>query len=125
MLGKQGRLDVEETLSGSVELRTPGMAADTSGPAALGRTYVSASRESRGEVTFRPYITQQAYALTRTFSGERMEWTVALEGASLADIAFAPDNRVAVAACRGRFRRIDGCRDVHVRFRGFDERSRR
>ncbi len=96
MLGKQGRLDVEETLSGSVELRTPGMAADTSGPAALGRTYVSASRESRGEVTFRPYITQQAYALTRTFSGERMEWTVALEGASLADIAFAPDNRVAV-----------------------------
>lgn len=96
MLGKQGRLDVEETLSGSVELRTPGMAADTSGPAALGRTYVSASRESRGEVTFRPYITQQAYALTRTFSGERLEWTVALEGASLADIAFAPDNRVAV-----------------------------
>ena len=96
MLGKQGRLDVEGALSGSVELRTPGMAADTSGPADLGRTYVSASRESRGEVTFRPYITQQAYALTRTFSGERLEWTVVLEGASLADIAFAPDNRVAV-----------------------------
>lgn len=96
MLGKQGGIDVEGALSGSVELRTPGMAVDTSGPADLGRTYVSASRESRGEVTFRPYITQQAYALTRTFSGERLKWTVALEGASLADIAFAPDNRVAV-----------------------------
>lgn len=58
IINKRGRLNVEKELSGFVEMRTPGVAIDTSGLVEKDHIYISADVVSDGTVTFLPFFTQ-------------------------------------------------------------------
>lgn len=95
-LGKTGVLEIESALRGSFELRTPGLAADTSGPVEVGHVYVVAGSADVGAVTFKPFITQPIAALQKETAGGKTQWVARLTQEPIAAIGFTPVARVAI-----------------------------
>lgn len=75
-VAQDGKIDIAGELSGTVELRTPGMDVSTSGPVIKDHVYVEALDKSTGTVTFKPYFTQPELMLKKETNNGEHQWVI-------------------------------------------------
>ena len=75
-LNKTGKLEVKGELTGTVELRTPGLDIATSGVVEKDHVYISAAQTSSGNVTFKPFLNQQNLDLKKEDGQITKDWVI-------------------------------------------------
>ncbi len=76
VLPQNGAMHVTQTLNGEFELRTPGVAFDTSGLVTKDHVYITASNDSTGQVNHIPYLTQSMYTLKMEEVNAKKQWVI-------------------------------------------------
>ncbi|MBS5395018.1 MAG: InlB B-repeat-containing protein [Clostridium sp.] len=78
ILAQNGLLDITDKFNGSIELRTPGVDTQSSGPVLENHVYLSAADTSTGQVIFKPFWKQTMYDLKQEDNGDKKQWIIRL-----------------------------------------------
>lgn len=76
ILNEKGKLEVLGELTGTVELRTPGVDVASSGIVKEDHTYITAAQTSSGNVIFTPFFTQPNLELKKEDNKGNKEWVI-------------------------------------------------
>ena len=76
ILSETGKIEISGELTGSVELRTPGVDVASSGIVREDHIYISAANTSSGNVTFKPFVTQPNLELKKEDNNGKEEWII-------------------------------------------------
>lgn len=76
ILSETGKIEISGELTGSVELRTPGVDVASSGIVREDHIYISAVNTSIGNVTFKPFFTQPNLELKKEDNNGKKEWVI-------------------------------------------------
>ena len=95
IFSKSGSINVEGALNGTLELRTEGNDAQTSGMILVDHKYISASNNSTGQVMFKPYWNQTMYELKCENADNKKQWiTRVTDKPKLDKVEIKGENRI-------------------------------
>ena len=95
IFSESGSINVEGALNGTLELRTEGKDAQTSGMILVDHKYISASNNSTGQVMFKPYWNQTMYELKCENVDNKKQWiTRVTDKPKLDKVEIEGENRI-------------------------------
>ena len=95
IFSESGSINVEGALNGTLELRTEGNDAQTSGMILVDHKYISASNNSTGQVMFKPYWNQTMYELKCENVDNKKQWiTRVTDKPKLDKVEIEGENRI-------------------------------
>ena len=95
IFSESGSINVEGALNGTLELRTDGNDAQTSGMILVDHKYISASNNSTGQVMFKPYWNQTMYELKCENADNKKQWiTRVTDKPKLDKVEIKGENRI-------------------------------
>ena len=101
IFSESGSINVEGALNGTLELRTEGKDAQTSGMILVDHKYVSASNNSTGQVMFKPYWNQTMYELKCENVDNKKQWiTRVTDKPKLDKVEIEGENRIDLSTYR-------------------------
>ena len=101
IFSESGSINVEGALNGTLELRTEGKDAQTSGMILVDHKYISASNNSTGQVMFKPYWNQTMYELKCENVDNKKQWiTRVTDKPKLDKVEIEGENRIDLSTYR-------------------------